>query len=65
MHQNGFGVFEALTRIAAAKVLFAFWAEQALFWSEPLSWLAAWLFVLIPYLFYQRKHLPIEKEKVI
>ena len=56
------GILEALVRIAAAKVLFSLWGEGILFWSEPLSWLAAWVFVLVPYLFYQRKHLPVRKE---
>lgn len=51
------GILEALVRIAAAKVLFGLWGEAVLFWSEPLSWLAAWVFVLIPYLFYQKTHL--------
>jgi hypothetical protein len=48
---------EALTRIAAAKVLFGMWGETALYWSEPLSWLSAWVFVFVPYLFYQRRNL--------
>ena len=51
------GVLEAMTRIAVAKVLFGMWGEPALYWSEPLSWLSAWLFVFLPYLFYQKKHL--------
>lgn len=51
------GILEALTRIAAAKVLFSLWGVGVLFWSEPLSWLAAWVFVMIPYLFYQKKYL--------
>ena len=51
------GILEALTRIAAAKVLFGMWGETALYWSEPLSWLSAWVFVFVPYLFYQRRNL--------
>lgn len=51
------GILEALTRIAAAKVLFGMWGETALYWSEPLSWLSAWVFVFVPYLFYQRGNL--------
>lgn len=56
------GVFEALTRIGVAKLLFAACGTGALYWSEPLSWLAAWLFVMIPYFFYQKKHVPIERK---
>ena len=51
------GVLEAMTRIVVAKVLFVMWGETALYWSEPLSWLSAWIFVFLPYLFYQKKYL--------
>lgn len=56
------GIFEALTRVALAKVVFGLLGTEVLFWTEPFSWLAAWLFVLVPYWFYQKKHLPVKKE---
>ena len=54
------GIIEALARVAAATVLFGHWGVGALYFSEPLSWLAAWLSVLIPYIFYRKKHLPVQ-----
>lgn len=59
------GIFEALVRVAVAKGLFALLGTPVLFWSEPLSWLAAWVFVLVPYCFYEKKHLRVEKEKAL
>lgn len=56
------GVFEALTRVALAKVVFVLLGTPVLYWIEPLSWLAAWLFVLVPYCWYEKKHLPVEKK---
>ena len=48
------GVLEAAVRVVTAKVFFGLWGTQVLFWSEPMSWMAAWIFVLVPYIFYQR-----------
>ena len=51
------GVFEALTRVALAKVVFVLLGTPVLYWIEPLSWLAAWLFVLVPYCWYEKKYI--------
>ena len=59
------GILEALVRVVIAKVVFAVLGTGVLFWSEPLSWLAAWLFVLIPYCFYQKKHLRINPKDTV
>lgn len=56
------GVTEALTRVALAKLVFSLCGSAALYWTEPASWLAAWIFVFIPYCFYEKKHLTIQKK---
>ena len=53
------GIAEALVRVAMAKIFFFTLGVEVLFYIEPLAWLAAWLFVLVPYYFYQRKRLPV------
>lgn len=53
------GAEEALVRVVMAKVFFFTLGVEVLFYIEPLAWLAAWVFVLVPYYFYQRKRLPI------
>ena len=52
------GIFETVVRVSVATVGFSLWGETVLYYSEPLSWLAAWLFVLVPYYFYQRTRVP-------
>ncbi|MBQ2999611.1 MAG: polysaccharide biosynthesis C-terminal domain-containing protein, partial [Clostridia bacterium] len=52
------GIFETVVRVSVATVGFSLWGERVLYYSEPLSWLAAWVFVLIPYYFYQRTRVP-------
>jgi len=52
------GIFETVVRVSVATVGFSLWGERVLYYSEPLSWLAAWLFVLVPYYFYQRARVP-------
>ena len=52
------GIFETVVRVAVSMVFFPLWGETALYYSEPLAWLAAWLLVLVPYYFYQRKRVP-------
>lgn len=56
------GIFETVVRVSVATVGFSLWGERILYYSEPLSWLAAWVFVLVPYYFYQRTRVP-KKEK--
>ena len=52
------GIFETVVRVSVATVGFSLWGEQVLYYSEPLSWLAAWLFVLVPYYFYAHTRVP-------
>ena len=59
------GIFEALTRILFAKGIFVLVGVPALFWSEPFSWLTAWLFVFVPYVVTKNKRYPIEKERAV
>jgi Na+-driven multidrug efflux pump len=56
------GIGEAASRVAMAKLLFPVVGVEALFYIEPVAWLFAWLFVLIPYYFYQRKLLPLDRK---
>ena len=56
------GIAEAASRVAMAKLLFPFVGVEAMFYIEPVAWLFAWLFVLVPYYFYQRKLLPLDRK---
>lgn len=49
------GIAEAAVRVIMAKVLFHIVGVEVLFFIEPAAWLAAWVFVLVPYYFYQKK----------
>ena len=51
------GIAEALSRVVMAKPIFALVGADVLFYIEPIAWLFAWLFVLVPYYYYQRKRL--------
>ena len=53
------GIAEAVIRVVMAKVFFHWLGVEVLFFIEPFAWLAAWLFVMVPYYFYQRKRLPV------
>lgn len=53
------GIAEALVRVFMAKVLFLSMGVGILYYVEPMAWLAAWLFVLFPYYYYQQKRLPL------
>jgi len=55
------GIAEAVSRVVMAKLMFPFVGVEILFYVEPVAWLMAWLFVLVPYYFYQKKLLPIPK----
>lgn len=50
---SGFG--EAAVRVAIAKLIYPFVGVTSLFFIEPFAWLAAWLFVLFPYYYYQKR----------
>ena len=55
------GIVEAASRVMMAKLLFDFAGVEIMFYIEPVAWLMAWLFVLFPYYYYQRKLLPIKQ----
>jgi len=55
------GIAEALVRVIMAKIFFNFIGVDVLFFIEPFAWLAAWIFVLVPFYVYRRKRLPIDK----
>jgi len=59
------GILEAITRVLMATVVFTLLDVKALYWSEPVSWLSAWLFVFIPYCFYKKTHLPVQVERSV
>lgn len=54
------GIGEAAVRVFIAKAVYPYLGVDSLYCIEPLAWLAAWLFVLVPYYFYQRKRLPLQ-----
>ena len=54
------GIAEALSRVIMAKLLFGPVGVEIMFYIEPVAWLMAWLLVLLPYYYYQRRLLPIE-----
>lgn len=49
------GIAEAVSRVVMAKLCLPFTGVEILFYVEPVAWLMAWLFVLVPYYFYQKK----------
>lgn len=55
------GIGEAVSRVVMAKLMFGFVGVEIMFYIEPVAWLMAWVFVLVPYYFYQRKRLPLDK----
>jgi Na+-driven multidrug efflux pump len=52
------GIMEAVSRVVMAKLIFGFCGADILFYIEPVAWLMAWVFVLIPYYIYQKKLMP-------
>ena len=56
------GIAEAVSRVVMAKLCFPFTGVEILYYVEPVAWLMAWLFVLVPYYFYQRRLLPVRRE---
>ena len=55
------GIAEAVSRVVMAKMLFDLIGVEIMYYVEPVAWLMAWLFVLFPYYYYQRKLLPIKQ----
>ena len=54
------GIAEAVSRVVMAKLCFPFVGVEIMFYIEPVAWLMAWIFVLVPFYFYQRKLLPVK-----
>jgi len=50
---SGFG--ESAVRILMAKLFYFLWGSEVLFFIEPFAWLAALLFVMVPYYFCRGK----------
>ena len=55
------GIMEAVSRVVMAKLLFDAVGVEIMFYIEPVAWLMAWLLVLFPYYYYQRKRLRIKE----
>ena len=55
------GIMEAVSRVVMAKLLFDAAGVEIMFYIEPVAWLMAWLLVLFPYYYYQRKRLRIKE----
>ncbi|MBE6689550.1 MAG: MATE family efflux transporter [Ruminococcaceae bacterium] len=51
------GIAEAAIRVVMAKPVFDALGSEVLYYIEPAAWLMAWLFVLAPYYWYQKKRL--------
>ena len=49
------GVAECIIRIIMAKIVISMVGIEALYLTEPAAWVGAFLFIVIPYYFYQRK----------
>lgn len=49
------GIAEAAIRVVIAKAFYPIFGVESLFFIEPFAWVMAWVFVLVPYYFYQRK----------
>lgn len=49
------GISECVCRVVMGKVVVNSMGSDALFYAEPLSWIAALVFVLFPYFYYRRK----------
>lgn len=49
------GISECVCRVIMGKIAIRSMGSDALFIAEPLSWIAALLFVIIPYFFYRQK----------
>lgn len=56
---SGFG--ECIARVVMAKFVINFMGSDALFVAEPFAWVGALVFVMIPYFFYAKKLLPINR----
>ena len=53
------GIAESASRVVMAKLMFDAVGVEILFYVEPVAWLLAWLFVLFPYYWYQKRRLPV------
>lgn len=53
------GIAESASRVVMATLLFDLTGVEIMFYIEPVAWLLAWLFVLVPYYWYQKRRLPV------
>lgn len=53
------GIMETVARVVIAKPIFYHLGTEVLYFVEPFAWLFAWLFVLFPYYYYEKKKLPV------
>lgn len=51
------GISECVCRVIMGKVVIYSMGSDALFYAEPLAWIAALVFVIFPYFYYRRKML--------
>ncbi len=49
------GFAEFVARVVMSKAVISWMGSDALFMAEPMAWLAALLFVIIPYMFYRKR----------
>lgn len=54
------GFVETFARIGMVKLVILWLGNDTLFFTEPVSWIASLLSVMIPYYFYRRGRLPLE-----
>ena len=54
------GFVETFARIGMVKLVIIWLGSDVLFYTEPVSWIASLLSVMIPYYFYRRNRLPME-----
>lgn len=57
------GFAESGIRIVMAKLFITWLGTEVLFFIEPFAWIAAWLFVMVPYYICRNKRLPKEDRK--
>ena len=49
------GVAECIIRVIMAKIVIGILGIEALYFTEPLAWVGAFVFIVFPYYFYQKK----------
>lgn len=57
------GIAETVSRVVMAKLFFDIVGLEIMFYIEPVAWLMAWIFVLFPYYYYEKKLLPVNIDR--